>query len=658
MSSAKKLLEAAAGNAGGAGLDVAEVFSTFLYTGNGSNQTITNGIDLDGEGGLVWVKKRSTGASHGLYDTERGVNKFLISENTNAQATYSGVNAFYSSGFRLGSGGEFNQSSQKFASWTFRKAEKFFDIVTYTGNGTSGRGIAHNLGSVPGMIIVKRTDGADGWVVYHRERGNTKYLQLNSAGAEASALGAWNNTSPTSTVFTVGNAGTTNEASNTYVAYLFAHNDDDGDFGPDGDQDIISCGSFTTNSSGNALVGPDLGWEPQWVLLKNATSSASGNWWMFDSMRGFTASIGGSGGGSAYLNADLSSGELKFDGATVNITSNGFTMPSDAFATGQTFIYMAIRAPMITEPEAATEVFDVTAYTGNGSANRTNGGLLLDMNMLRTRAGGSVTSSRSFYVFDRTRGAAPTLITNQTNAAETNYSGTYYNMDQMQGFSNGSNTSYFNNSSYPYISYIWKRAKGYFDVVAYRGNGTAGRTVAHNLGVAPEMMWIKNREDGPAYSSSWGVYHGDNTNYLLLNENQVTNDDVSFWNDTSPTSSVFTVGTQAITNKNNTEFIAYLFATLAGISKVGSVSHSGSSTNVDCGFSNGARFVMLKRTDGAGNWYVWDSARGIIAGSDPYLLLDTNAQEITNTDYIDPLSSGFTITGDFTDGTYIFYAIA
>ena len=79
---------------------------------------------------------------------------------------------------------------------------------------------------------------------------------------------------------------------------------------------------------------------------------------------------------------------------------------------------------------------------------------------------------------------------------------------------------------------------------------------------------------------------------------------------------------------------------------------------MDCGFSSGARFVLLKRTDATGDWFVWDSVRGIVSGNDPYLLLNTTAAEVTNTDYIDPLSSGFTISDDFTDGTYIFYAVA
>ncbi|MBG7617692.1 MAG: hypothetical protein IZT57_04915, partial [Chloroflexi bacterium] len=110
--------------------------------------------------------------------------------------------------------------------------------------------------------------------------------------------------------------------------------------------------------------------------------------------------------------------------------------------------------------------------------------------------------------------------------------------------------------------------------------------------------------------------------------------------------------------------IAYLFASLAGVSKVGSYTGTGSDLNVDCGFSAGARFILIKRTDSSGDWYVWDSVRGITAGNDPYLLLNSTAAEVTNTDYIDPLSSGFTVTSsasstvNVSSGTYIFLAIA
>jgi hypothetical protein len=224
-----------------------------------------------------------------------------------------------------------------------------------------------------------------------------------------------------------------------------------------------------------------------------------------------------------------------------------------------------------------------------------------------------------------------------------------------------------NTSGTDYVSWMFKRAPGFFDVVAYTGNSVAGRTVAHNLGVAPEMMIVKNRNAGV----NWIVYHKDldstspQDKYLILNEISATQDTALIpWNDTAPTSSVFTVSSYAGVNESPSTYIAYLFATLAGVSKVGSYTGTAADLNVDCGFSAGARFILIKRSDSTGDWYVWDSARGIVAGDDPYLLLNSTAAEVTNTDYIDPLSSGFTVTSNasgtvnVSGGTYIFLAIA
>ncbi len=117
-------------------------------------------------------------------------------------------------------------------------------------------------------------------------------------------------------------------------------------------------------------------------------------------------------------------------------------------------------------------------------------------------------------------------------------------------------------------------------------------------------------------------------------------------------------------NATNQSFIAYLFASVAGISKFGSYTGTGNDLNVDCGFSAGARFVLIKRSDATGDWYLWDSVRGIVSGNDPYILLNSSAAQVTNTDYIDPLASGFTVTSSApaalnnNGGTYLFYAIA
>ena len=127
---------------------------------------------------------------------------------------------------------------------------------------------------------------------------------------------------------------------------------------------------------------------------------------------------------------------------------------------------------------------------------------------------------------------------------------------------------------------------------------------------------------------------------------------------------MFTLGDDSNVNASSSTYMAYLFATVAGISKVGSYSGTGSDVNVDCGFSAGARFILIKRSDSTGDWYLYDSVRGIVAGNDPYLLLNSNAAQVTSTDYIDPLSSGFTVTSsapaalNTSGGTYVFYAIA
>ena len=200
--------------------------------------------------------------------------------------------------------------------------------------------------------------------------------------------------------------------------------------------------------------------------------------------------------------------------------------------------------------------------------------------------------------------------------------------------------------------------------MAYEGSSSA-KTVSHNLGVAPEMIIFKNRTD----AINWIVYHKDtgtdsSVDVTELDTSDALRTSTAFFNSTQPTSSVFTVGTASHTNFSGRGYIAYLFATVAGVSKVGSYSGTGSDVNVDCGFTSGARFVLAKRTDSSGDWFVWDTTNGIVAGDDPYLLLNTNAAQVTNTDYIDPLSSGFTITSNAQSdlnangGTYLFLAIA
>ena len=643
MTTKKKMLGAAAGTAaaGGAGLDITDVFSTYLYEGTGSALTINNGIDLSGEGGLVWTKGRGVATSHFFIDTERGATQTLYFPSTAVAGVIQSVTAFNSNGFSVGTDGNVNSNGNDFSSWTFRKAPKFFDIVTYTGNSVAGRTVSHNLGSVPGMMIVKTTAGlSGGFSVYHRSNTAapaTERLFLNQNLATADNSNYWNDTAPTSTEFTLGASGDTNHNGKTYVAYLFAHNDGDGEFGPDGDQDIIKCGGYTGNGG---ATGPviDLGFEPQFLMFKRATGGTA-NWMMVDCMRGLNVS------GRTELVPNLSNAEYNNTTSTiVEPTSTGFKLTANASQTNSPssdYIYMAIRRGPLAPPEAATEVFAPNFYGTSGYVGYL--GAPADMHMLGYRSGNSQNAVIRTRMLSNTKG----LVTS-SNAAEVTTSSSW---DNMSGVSTASSTIT------TLISWTWKRAPSFFDVVAYTGNGTAAQTIGHNLGVAPEMMWVKSR----SLANDWVVYHSGvavdaETDYLKLNTTSAKADWVGAWNDTAPTSSSFTVGSTP--NTNSATYIAYLFATLAGVSKVGSFSHTyGGTTNVDCGFTSGARFVLWKRTDGTRHWEVFDTTRGIVAGNDAYLRLSQTAAE-TAGDYIDPYSAGFSIGAGLGTGEFIFYAIA
>ena len=628
MAKLAKLLQAVAG-AGGAGLDVDEVFSTFLYAPTGSAMTITNNIDLSGEGGLVWLKNRD-GDNHHLFDTERGTPYTIRTNENSAQANPSNsLTAFNSNGFTIGNYTEINSTNQPVVSWTFRKAPKFFDVVTYSGNGTNNQTFNHSLGCVPGMVIIKNTSrsGQDWWV-WVNDSITANEGRLNDTGDFGyNVIGTVTDT----TVQTLNqNQFATNYSGDSYVAYLFAHNNNDGEFGPDGDADIIKCGSFTGNGSSTGPV-VDLGFEPQWLLVKNA--SASSHWYILDVMRGWD--VGGSGTGTINLRANAAFAEQAM--GLIDPNSTGFqvkTSGSFINGSGNTIIYMAIRRGPLAVPDDATKVFGLDAAV-NSSYPRFTAGFPVDMSITTTTSGDpkEVASRLTGGVYMRSNGA---------NAEQ---SSSNYVWDNMTG-------AYFNSKTNG-LSWMWKRAPGYFDVVCYTGDGTASHTINHNLGVIPEMIWTKNRDN----AQDWVVYHSGIGRKLLILNNTDAETSYNFF-PYDPTSSTWIVKNHPTTNTSGDDYVSYFFATVAGVSKVGSVTHSGSSTDVDCGFSSGARLVILKRTDASGDWYIWDSARGIVSGNDPYLLLNRADAQVTNTDYIDPLSSGFQITGDFTDGTYIFYAIA
>ena len=641
---------------------IEDYFSTFLFTGNASTQTITNGIDLSTKGGLVWTKNRTNAYDNYLYDTARGVNKVLLSNNTiDQQSLANTLTAFNSNGFTLGNSDYGNITNGAAAvSWSWAKAPKFFDVVTYTGNGASSQAITHNLGSTPGCVIVKRTDSTSFWLVWHRgfSSPDVSYGYLNSTDPfqPDSPNNNWA-AAPTSTTFTP--AANYNVNGATYVAYLFAHNA--GGFGLTGTDNVISCGSYTSNGS---TISVNLGWEPQWILIKR--TSNTGNWNVTDNMRGMTAATANA---SAPLFPNLSDAELaasSTNGPAINAT--GFTVPysSSAFnyPSGETYIYIAIRRGPMKVPTSGTSVFEPKTVNNNSVL----GGLMAaDMGWFKDRA-----TTSNWFVSDRLRGITgaaasyynPTIYTNLTNAEATPSSGDTVASTSYGGTGVTNGNIYFGGaglSTDQALGYSFKRAPSFFDEVCYTGNGTDPRNITHNLTVSPELVIIKARsriDDWVVRSSAFpaGV---NGIAYLNLTD-AATNGGYSY----VPTTTTFQIGGNFNQNQSGQTYVAYLFATCAGVSKVGSYTGTGTTLQINCGFTAGSRFVLIKRTDSTGDWYVWDSARGIVSGNDPYLLLNSTAAEVTSTDYIDTYSAGFELSStapaaiNASGGTFIFLAIA
>jgi hypothetical protein len=621
---------------------IEDVFSTYLYTGNSSTQTINNGIDLAGKGGLVWTKDRSATASHQLHDTVRGPRSTIFSNTTSAAQTSTvgyDVTSFNSNGFSLGpdEAGSINTSGNNYCSWTFRKQPKFFDIVTYTGNGVAGRTVSHNLGTTPGMIIVKRTDTTGSWYTYHRSLGATQYLVLNTTGAAGTATAFWNDTAPTSSVFTVGDANAVNSSGNSFVAYIFAHNA--GGFGTTGTDNVISCGSFTTDSAGSATV--NLGYEPQYVMIKS--SSATGNWFVIDNMRGFSRTQ------TAALQPNLSNAEIGgFGDATYAFfpTATGFESVQDLGAS-TTYIYMAIRRPMKV-PTDATTVFSPVALSGNSSGSY-NATINPDLTFAKYQAG-----SQGWWWTDRLRGNGITLDSSSTSAEASN------GYITIAGQPNNTVATVFANGN-ANATWNFSRRPGFFDEVVASVVSGAVPSTAHNLGVVPELIIMKDRK---ATSAGWGVGAptalGVNY-YLVMNTaDAAVNAGGAFWNPTSTMTGdlLYTSGSAG------QSVVVYLFATCFGVSKVGSYTGNGTTQAISCGFTGGARFVLIKRTDSTGGWYVYDTARGMTTLTDPYLQLNSTAAETATLGSVTTTAGGFTVNASIlsaintNSASYIFLAIA
>ncbi|WP_273072783.1 hypothetical protein [Marinobacter sp.] len=318
----------------------ADYFDTIVFTGNGSSQNVSG---LSFQPDWVWLKSRSSANKHKLYDAVRGVEKTISSSGTSAESTESTtLTEFRSDGFAVGSNDAVNKNSDSIVSWSWLAGnstasnsdgstsstvsvnqEAGFSIVSYTGTGSNAT-VGHGLGVSPKWVIVKKRNGTGDWVVWHQGLGDgTKYMIWDTDQAVLTASNIWNSTAPTSSVFTVGTHTTTNNSSDTYIAYCFA--------------EIEGYSRFRSYTGNGSTDGPFAftGFRPAWVIFKR--SDSTGSWFIADIKRDVINPVG------KYLFADLNNTE-NTAGDRADFLSNGFkTLLSNTNqnANGGTYIYMA-----------------------------------------------------------------------------------------------------------------------------------------------------------------------------------------------------------------------------------------------------------------------------------------------------------------------------
>ena len=423
-------------------------------------------------------------------------------------------------------------------------------------------------------------------------------------------------------------------------------------FGEEGDQNIVKTGSYTGNHSSYPEVY--LGWEPQWLLVKN-TNLSTEQWFIYDSIRGIISN-----GIDYVLEPSRDVQEAAWD--LIDLTPTGFkikTTDDKVNNNGGNYVYMALRRPdgYVGKPaEAGTDVFAMDVGNGSSTIPSHDSGFPVDFAFVKRFASTGDWDTSARLIQEK-------FVKTNTNAAETTSTG--YTFDSNVGWGSAS----WLDSAVQ--SWMWKRGQG-MDVVCYTGNGTSGHSINHSLGKSPEIIWVKNRTSG-SNTGDWMVgfkdlYGGSSpwNGYLVLNKSQAQYNDNHPFNNYTPTAIDFQLNNWDRVNANGSNYIAMLFTSVDGISSCGSYAPSSSSTTVTCGFQ--PRFVIVKAITKDNTWSVADSLRGITAGNDPALALNENWEndKYGGADWIDVSATGFTVnsTGSGTADansngeTYIYYAHA
>ena len=484
--------------------------SSVLYEGNAGTQTISG---LPFRPDLVWLKGRDYTSNFRLTDSVRGAGKGLKLNGTDAEDssnTYY-VTSFENDGFKINSGGgDINQNGNTFVAWCWDAGDSLspvsnsngsitstvkasttngFSIVSYTGTGANAT-VGHGLSSAPDWIIFKDRDNVNDWVVYHSGIGNTHAIKLNSSNASFDEATIFNDTSPTSTTFSLGSANLANNSSQAHIAYCW--------------HDVAGKQKFGTyTGQGNVT----LGFRPGFILIKN-TTDASTDWVLYDASRNPL-------GGTAILRPNLSSSEAS---ETVTITANGFTTGTGSYvgASGKTYIYMAFAGSY---PDFITNVntdgttdsrvkastangFSIVSYTGNGTNNSTVGhglGATPDWVLATAR---DFSTATNWAVFHSSLTSVQTYLRLDTTDAEVTTDNSHFgSVEPTSSVMNIGYSGSTNTNGNEYIMYCWTATAGRSAFGSYTGNGSAtGPSIT--CGFAPAMIILKRTDSGGSWTIS------------------------------------------------------------------------------------------------------------------------------------------------------------
>jgi hypothetical protein len=673
---------------------------------------------------FVWIKRRVSGSeSHALYDSIRGINEQLSSDTNADEATntapFEGFTSFDANGFTVDNNGATNRDPNSYVAWCFKgggaptatnsntsgsmtadsvsidgtlqaaytpsstiypkkisiNTENGLSIVQYQGTGSTAT-VEHGLGLVPKLILTKVTSvSGNSWACYTEATGIDKYLELNQTSSAGSYTGYWGSSLPTTSVFGVVNGNYNNNYSGqNIIAYSFA--------------DIANyqkIGSYTGNNGTNTIsteiTSGDGGFEPAFLLIKNTAAASTNNWIMVDNKRSPANQR------KQVLNANLADAEST-ETVNINFLTNGFQLTNGNSAVNDgsgTYIYLAIAADKDSSVPTQANSFSPTLYTGTSAAQNIATPFAPDFTWIKSR---SIASSNGLY--DTIRGGAKWITSNGTNSNTD--TPTALQKFNPNGFTLGDDSGAWgvNASGATYVSWNWKagglptinsdgtnitsivsanQAAG-FSIVKYTGIGSTA-SVGHGLGVAPTLILAKCLD----ITSAWVVYSETTgiNKFIELNDSATPYTASGYWGSSAPTTSVFEVKDGNVNNNSTgNSIIAYCFADIANYQKVGSYTWTGTSYTAGTlvtGLGFTPRFVMIKGTDVASNWMLYDNQRG--SGTQKYRLAANIADAEDQVGYqgiifdSDGFSAGAGADGNVTgsDGlnkngsTYIYLAV-